>query len=94
MSTAIICAVLIVIAIIGIKSYAKKLTSGCCGASSQPSVKKMKVRDKDKSHYPYSRLLKVVCPAVIVPAMWKMHSTAWKECGPRWTWKKARPWCG
>ena len=40
MSTAIICAVLIVIAIIGIKSYAKKLTSGCCGASSQPSVKK------------------------------------------------------
>ena len=59
MSTAIICAVLIVIAIIGIKSYAKKLTSGCCGASSQPSVKKMKVRDKDKSHYPYSRLLKV-----------------------------------
>ena len=57
MSTAIICAVLIVIAIIGIKSYAKKLTSGCCGASSQPSVKKMKV--KDKSHYPYSRLLKV-----------------------------------
>ena len=59
MSTAIICAVLIVIAIIGIKSYAKKLTSGCCGASSQPSVKKMKVRDKDKSHYPYSLLLKV-----------------------------------
>lgn len=62
MSTAIICAVLIVIAIIaiiGIKSYAKKLTSGCCGASSQPSVKKIKVRDKDKSHYPYSRILKV-----------------------------------
>ena len=59
MSTAIICAILIVIAIIGIKSYAKKLTSGCCGASPQPSVKKMKVRDKDKSHYPYSRLLKV-----------------------------------
>ena len=59
MSTAIICAILIVIAIIGIKSYAKKLTSGCCGASPQPSGKKMKVRDKDKSHYPYSRLLKV-----------------------------------
>ena len=32
MSTAIICAILIVIAIIGIKSYAKKLTSGCCGS--------------------------------------------------------------
>lgn len=59
MSTAIICAVLIVIAIIGLKSYAKKLTSGCCGASSQASVKKIKVSDKDKSHYPYSRILKV-----------------------------------
>lgn len=92
MSTAIICAVLIVIAIIGIKSYAKKLTSGCCGASSQPSVKKMKVRDKDKSHYPYSLLLKV--DGMSCGNCASMHSTAWKECGPRWTWKKARPWCG
>ena len=59
MSTAIICAVLIVIAIIGIKSYAKKLTSGCCGASSQPTVKQMNVRDTDKSPYPLSRLSEV-----------------------------------
>lgn len=59
MSTAILCAILIVIAIIGIKSYARKLTSGCCGVSSQPSVKKIKVRDKDTSHYPYSRILRV-----------------------------------
>ena len=59
MSTAIICTVLIVIAIFGIKSYTKKLTSGCCGSSSQPSVKKIKVKDKDKSHYPYTRILKV-----------------------------------
>lgn len=59
MSTAIICAILIIIVIIGIKSYIKKLTSGCCGSSSQPSVRKIRVKDRDLSHYPYSRILKV-----------------------------------
>ena len=46
MSTAIIVAVLIVIAVIAIRSYAKKLTSGCCGAEIE-HVKKIKVEDKD-----------------------------------------------
>ena len=32
MGTAIIVAILIIIAIIAVKSYTKKLTSGCCGA--------------------------------------------------------------
>ena len=35
-----------------IRSYKKKLASGCCGASDE-TVKKNKVADKDKSHYPY-----------------------------------------
>ena len=48
MSTAIIVAVLIVIAVIAIRSYAKKLTSGCCGAEIE-HVKKIKVED----NYPY-----------------------------------------
>lgn len=52
MSTAIIVAVLIVIAVIAIRSYAKKLTSGCCGGETE-YVKKIKVEDKDVSHYPY-----------------------------------------
>ncbi len=52
MSTAIIVAVLIVIAVIAIRSYAKKLTSGCCGGETE-HVKKIKVEDKDVSHYPY-----------------------------------------
>lgn len=52
MSTAIIVAVLIVIAVIAIRSYAKKLTSGCCGGENE-HVKKIKVEDKDVSHYPY-----------------------------------------
>ena len=50
MSTAIIVAVLIVIAVIAIRSYAKKLTSGCCGGETE-HVKKIKVEDKDVSHY-------------------------------------------
>ena len=41
MSTAIIVAVLIVIAVIAIRSYAKKLTSGCCGGETE-HVKKIK----------------------------------------------------
>ena len=41
-----------------IRSYKKKLVSGCCGASDE-SVKKNKVADKDKSHYPYEKTLVV-----------------------------------
>lgn len=37
-----------------IKRYMKKLTSGCCGAGGdKDSTKKLKVADRDKSHYPY-----------------------------------------
>lgn len=59
MSTVIICAILVVICIVGLKSYEKRLTSGCCGASSQKTVKKQKVRDRDLSHYPYRKILKI-----------------------------------
>lgn len=45
MSTAIIVAVLIVIAVIAIRSYAKKLTSGCCGGETE-HVKKLRLRIK------------------------------------------------
>jgi copper chaperone len=41
-----------------IRSYRKKLASGCCSASDE-SVKKNKVADKDKSHYPYEKTLVV-----------------------------------
>lgn len=75
MSTAILCILLIVIVVFGLRSYLKRLTSGCCGASPQPGVKKNKVRDRDKSHYPYRVLLKVdgmscgVCAARVENAL-------------------------
>ena len=53
MGTAIIVTVLIIICIISIKSYIKKLTSGCCGAGGD-TVKKARVKDKNESHYPYT----------------------------------------
>ena len=59
MSTFVIVLILVVIGVFGVKSYCKKLSSGCCGASSGPSEKKMKVKDRDKSHYPYRKILSI-----------------------------------
>ena len=58
MSTAILCLLLIIMIVFGLRSYLKRLTSGC-GASARPGVKINKVKDRDKSHYPYRVLLKV-----------------------------------
>ena len=38
--------------IFGIKSYARRLTQGCCGAGGD-AQKRVRVRDKNKEHYPY-----------------------------------------
>ena len=59
MSTTIICILLIVVVIFGIKSCAKRASSGCCGASSQKPVGKVRVKDRDISHYPCHKILKI-----------------------------------
>lgn len=59
MSTAIICIILVLIGIVGVKSYTKRLTSGCCGGSGAKQVKKVKVTDRDLSHYPFCKVLKI-----------------------------------
>ena len=56
-STLIISIILIVIIIIGIRSTKKRATSGCCGGSE--TIKKVRVKDKNKNHYPYKTVLKV-----------------------------------
>lgn len=53
MGTAVIILILLIIAIIAVKSYAKKIASGCCGAGGYKE-KKVRVNDKDMSHYPYT----------------------------------------
>lgn len=59
MATALICLILVAAVTVGVKSYLKKLRSGCCGAASEPMVKRVKVKDKDPSHYPYVKALKI-----------------------------------
>lgn len=53
MGTAIICLIIVIICVLGIKSYTKRLTSGCCGGGGD-AVKKTKPKDTDISHYPYT----------------------------------------
>lgn len=49
-STVIICAVLVVIAVLSVRSYMKKLKNGCCGAGGD-EVKRVRPGDRDLSHY-------------------------------------------
>lgn len=58
MATAVICLVLIMIAVLGIRSYAKKLSSGCCGTGTA-KVKKLKVQDKNSANYPYIKTVRI-----------------------------------
>ncbi len=59
MATAIICAVLAVVVFFGVRSYRKKMVSGCCGSGSDVAPKKIKVRDRDLNHYTYKKVLKI-----------------------------------
>ena len=52
MESAVIILIILIICIFGIKSYARRLTQGCCGAGGD-TEKKVRVRDKNKEHYPY-----------------------------------------
>ena len=59
MATAIIIIVIVLICVFGVKSYLKRIRSGCCGGQGDPPVKKIKVKDKEKSHYPYCKKMKI-----------------------------------
>ena len=59
MATFIICLILLCICIFSVKSYMKKLSRGCCGAGGEGRTKKIRVADKDPSHYPYQAALTV-----------------------------------
>ena len=59
MSNIVICMVLAAMVICSMKCYWIRLSAGCCGGSGQPYIPKVKVKDHNRSHYPYIRLLKV-----------------------------------
>lgn len=58
MEYAIVGLIILVFAIFVIKGYVKKLATGCCGAGGDAEAR-IKVRDKNRSHYPYSARLTV-----------------------------------
>lgn len=53
-STGILCGVLTVIVVLGVRSYLKKLKTGCCGAGGD-QVKRVRPADGDRTHYPYDK---------------------------------------
>ena len=58
--------IIIVIAVFAIKGYMKRLSQGCCGSGNTEKHKKIRVKDKNKSHYSYTVILTVegmVCGA-------------------------------
>ncbi len=58
MSTAIICIILAVLCFFGVRSTIRRTKYGCCGGGGGEE-KKVKVTDKDVSHYPYSSIVEV-----------------------------------
>jgi copper chaperone CopZ len=58
MTTAIIIIVLVLFAVITVKSYAKKISSGCCGAGGDKE-EKITSADTETSNYPYRADVKI-----------------------------------
>ena len=56
---AVLIAVAVVFVWLVVRSYIKRLNSGCCGTSGDGAVKRVKVADKNKSHYPYTVVMQV-----------------------------------
>ena len=56
--TILISVVLLLIVVFAVRSYSKKLKSGCCGAGGD-SVKKVRPGDRDIAHYPYAKTIHV-----------------------------------
>lgn len=46
-------------AVLVIRGYIKKLSQGCCGGGGDGGEKKVRVRDRNSAHYPYTVILTV-----------------------------------
>lgn len=58
MGTAIICVIIIALCVIGVVSTQRRVSNGCCGSGGD-TVKKVKAKDTDISHYPYTYVIEV-----------------------------------
>lgn len=59
MANVLICLVLAGLAFLGIRSYRKKIVSGCCGSDSDTAPKKIRVQDRNLRHYTYAKILEI-----------------------------------
>lgn len=57
MIDAVICIIVVVLCVFGVKTYVGKLSHGCCGSGG--AVKKRKPADSDISHYPYTYIVDI-----------------------------------
>lgn len=55
-ATAVLTALLVIVVVISVKSYSKKLTSGCCGGGDVPKPQKV---DKNPDHYSHHVMLQI-----------------------------------
>lgn len=58
MATAVICLIIVIICVLSVRSYTKRVTRGCCNAGGDP-VKRVNPKDKNPDHYPYTSEIKV-----------------------------------
>lgn len=58
-ATIIICIVLAGIVVLAVRHSRRVLQSGCCGSGDGPAPKKIRVQDRDPSHYPYEKILDI-----------------------------------
>ena len=56
--TVLICLALLLIVVFSVRSYLKKLKTGCCGSGGD-QVKRVRPGDRDVSHYPYAKVVRV-----------------------------------
>ena len=56
-STAVICVVLVLAVLFGLKHFVRHLSTGCCGGGDAPS--RRAVRDRNRKHYPYRATLSI-----------------------------------
>jgi copper chaperone CopZ len=57
--TVIICIILAALVVLSIRHFLKNLRSGCCGSGSNTATKRIRIQDRDLSHYPYEKILDI-----------------------------------
>lgn len=58
-ATIVILVLIAAFVLLGARHYRRVMRAGCCGSDADPTVKKMRVSDRNVRHYPYRKELDV-----------------------------------